>query len=275
MHSIDFRIKKYPEYNKNKENDLLLGLACVELNITELCNRTCSFCPRHDPKLYPNRNLNMSFETANIIKEQLDLLKFDGYISLSAYSEPTLHPKFLDIVKILSEYSLEVVTNGDTILKSKITIDKITEAGINKLLITDYDRNPIWKDYIKKYPELIVRDHYDDGSDRYEELNFSNRGGTLWQLKESLNRPCYIPSYKVIIDWNGDVVLCSHNWINKKIFGNIHKETISKIWMGEEFTSFRMKLISGDRSESPCNNCSVNGDSLGKKYADLWKSKYK
>lgn len=271
MNTIDYRDSILPDIN----NDSLLALAVVELNITELCNRTCSFCPRHDAALYPNRNLNMTIETASILKQQLDLFKFNGYVSLCAYSEPTLNPIFLDIVKVLSDYSFEVITNGDTILKNKITIEEMKEAGVDKILVTDYDRNPIWKDYIKRYPDLIVRDHYDDGTDKFEELNFNNRGGTLWKLKESLKRPCYIPSYKVIIDWNGDVVLCAHNWINKKIFGNIHNESISKIWMSKEFTLFRMKLINGDRSASPCNNCSVNGNLLGKKYADAWTLKYK
>ena len=31
----------------------------VELNTTELCNRKCPFCPRVDPKTYPNQNIHM------------------------------------------------------------------------------------------------------------------------------------------------------------------------------------------------------------------------
>ena len=40
----------------------------IEINITELCNRMCSFCPRAHG--YPNLNLNMSVETAVQIKNQ-------------------------------------------------------------------------------------------------------------------------------------------------------------------------------------------------------------
>jgi 2-iminoacetate synthase ThiH len=32
------------------------SILTVEINTTELCNRTCVFCPRNDPEVYPNRN---------------------------------------------------------------------------------------------------------------------------------------------------------------------------------------------------------------------------
>jgi MoaA/NifB/PqqE/SkfB family radical SAM enzyme len=254
-----------------QDNNKLFGLVAIELNITELCNRVCSFCPRHDPKLYPNRNLNMSFDTVNILLSQLKNASFGGYIGLCGYGEPTLHPQFLDIAKLLSGYKLEVITNGDSILKNKLSIDEIYNAGVDKLLISDYDRNPIWEDYTKKYPDLIVRDRYDDGSDVYEEYDFNNRGGTLWELNKSNNSPCYLPSYKTIIDWNGDLVLCCNNWINKKVFGNIHSSSISDIWMSDELTHYRKELLKGNRhSLIPCNNCNVKGTLLGKEQAQLW-----
>ena len=34
----------------------LSSILTVEVNTTELCNRTCSFCPRADPEVFGNRN---------------------------------------------------------------------------------------------------------------------------------------------------------------------------------------------------------------------------
>ena len=54
------------EYRKSQESALisssatgndLPGLLTIEINITELCNRICSFCPRANPDIYPNNNL--------------------------------------------------------------------------------------------------------------------------------------------------------------------------------------------------------------------------
>ena len=46
----------------------------VELNVNELCNRTCIFCPRHDTKLYPNQNLHMEIDLAKELALQLEEL---------------------------------------------------------------------------------------------------------------------------------------------------------------------------------------------------------
>ena len=44
----------------------------IDINPTELCNRTCEFCPRFDPKIYPNQNLHMDIDIANKIREELE-----------------------------------------------------------------------------------------------------------------------------------------------------------------------------------------------------------
>ncbi len=36
----------------------------VDISLTELCNRLCTFCPRIDPRFYPNQNLNFGLELA-------------------------------------------------------------------------------------------------------------------------------------------------------------------------------------------------------------------
>lgn len=60
-----FDINEHLNYRKKRYNKVditnkkLLGLSLVEINPTELCNRTCSFCPRNDPEVYPNQNLNI------------------------------------------------------------------------------------------------------------------------------------------------------------------------------------------------------------------------
>ena len=41
----------------------------IDLNPTELCNRTCSFCPRADSSLYPNQNLNISLDLCKKINQ--------------------------------------------------------------------------------------------------------------------------------------------------------------------------------------------------------------
>ena len=57
---------------KGNVSGLLDSILTVEVNTTELCNRTCVFCPRHDPEVFPNRNLHMTVKGANTIAEHLE-----------------------------------------------------------------------------------------------------------------------------------------------------------------------------------------------------------
>ena len=85
---LEYRKKRY--HNADINNKKLLGLSTVEINPTELCNRTCSFCPRSDPNVYPNRNLNMTIDTAENISNQLLDANFTGDIHITGFGEPTL-----------------------------------------------------------------------------------------------------------------------------------------------------------------------------------------
>ena len=105
----------------------------VEINLTELCNRTCSFCPRSSG--YLNQNLNMSVNTAEIIKEQS--LNFVNNIHLVGRGEPLLNPDFLEIVKIFSKnFSVKIVTNGDHLYKYIDELDDMLDLNSGKHKIT-------------------------------------------------------------------------------------------------------------------------------------------
>ena len=45
------------QISTNVEKTPMEALQSITINPTELCNRTCHFCPRSDPKVYPNQNL--------------------------------------------------------------------------------------------------------------------------------------------------------------------------------------------------------------------------
>ena len=116
---LEYRKKRY--HNADINNKKLLGLSTVEINPTELCNRTCSFCPRSDPNVYPNRNLNMTIDTAENISNQLLEANFTGDIHITGFGEPTLNPDILGIIKAFSNnFFTEMITNGDRLITGKL-----------------------------------------------------------------------------------------------------------------------------------------------------------
>ena len=81
-------------WNKKKHEltQPLDSILTVEINTTELCNRTCVFCPRHDPAIFPNRNLHLTVKGAQTIAEELGENGFNGKISFSGFGENLLNP---------------------------------------------------------------------------------------------------------------------------------------------------------------------------------------
>ena len=255
----------------------------VDINITELCNRKCIFCPRIDPEIYPNLNLNMDVKLAKKIGEELGDLNYKGVVVFSGYSEPTLCPHFHEIIKAFpSKIRLELVTNGD-----KLTAEDFKEfssCGINHFVVSMYDGNHQIKhftDLFKKaglnQDSYSLRDRWHDSKKSFG-LKLTNRAGTIDvgnQPEISTDKPCYYPSYSMTIDWNGDVLVCMQDW-NKKIkFGNVNTSSLLEIWQNKIYSKYRNSLIKGKRKLSPCNKCNADGTLHGANHANAWMSKTK
>lgn len=252
-------------------NPLLRGLVVVEINPTELCNRTCSFCPRVDGAIYPNRNLNMSIDTATVLRQQLIANGFKGYVCVAGFGEPLLNPHIREIIRTLAPLTIELITNGDALIKGKFSVDDLLDCGVDRILISDYDNNPEFDKLASQHPQVRVRRYIDDGGDHYKEYGFNNRAGSMYDVTQPINRPCYIPSYKTIIDWNGEVLLCAPDWSKTTKYGNILEQDISNIWLSDEFVKRRIELIKGNRHlYGACSKCDVLGNIMGKQYADLF-----
>lgn len=262
-------------------NDEMDALQSITINPTELCNRTCHFCPRHDPKIYPNQNLHMSEETAKRLASQLKSIDYKNKVIWSGNGEPLLNKSLLNLIKIVNDDNPqlrihELNTNGD-----KLTIpliDDLFSAGINHIMVSVYDGEKS----LEKFKELFRE--YDSASytlrrSYYHNLDltdFTNRGGTTIlnsHVRFNKNK-CYLPFYKLFIDWNGDIMLCCEDWrkITKDILKlNINTHSIKEIWMSEVLNRYRTRLKEGDRSLSPCNSCNIHGERVGEEYVKIFK----
>ena len=281
---LEHRKKQEKSHFSNVDtSNPLSSLLTVEINTTELCNRTCVFCPRHDKNVYPNRNLNMSLETAQAIADNLSLDNYKGKISYSGFSENLLNKKFADIIKILKdklpETTAECNTNGDRLTPEYAK--QLFDSGLDLLYINLYDGI----DQIEKFDEIMkdidkskykYRAHYSQAD---YGLNINNRGGSITWLgldEESVNelkgQPCHYPFYKMFIDWDGEVIFCANDWQKERKVGNLAKQRLKDVWLGEDLNIIRKRLIKGDRTESPCNKCTVNGQLFGKPSFEILKN---
>ena len=124
----------------------------IELSLIDVCNRTCSFCPKSDPKVAPDTYQKMSRLLINRLSSELKKIKYRGSIALCGYGEPLLHKDILYITKKLSEAaSVEIVTNGD-VLTSKM-LKNLYLAKVSRVLISMYDG----PEQIKKFKKVIKK----------------------------------------------------------------------------------------------------------------------
>ena len=254
----------------------------IELSIIDVCNRSCSFCPKSDPKVAPNTYQKMQMNLINKLTEELKEIKYKGSVVLCGYGEPMLHKDLNLICKKLSEASfVEVVTNGDTLNPKQIK--NLYINNVNKLLISMYDG----EHQIKKFKQMIedskvpkdfviLRDRWYDSKKDYG-LKLTNRTGTInigQQEEVGKYKKCFYPSYQFLIDWNGDVFLCPQDWQRRVTMGNMMQEHIFDIWTSKIMSKFRGNLINGKRIESPCTLCNAEGTILGKNHAKEWAKIY-
>ena len=257
----------------------------VEFNITELCNRTCSFCPRVDPKVYPNRNKHISTELYEKIMIELSEFSYNGNILFSAFSEPLLHKQLETLIQLSKKHCpgarVELVSNGDLVTLQKLQM--IFEAGLDTILISLYD-SPHQNEYFEQMrnnaglrkDQMILRERYLSAKDHYG-LTLSNRAGHvnlseagIKPLTQSLNTPCYYPFFQITIDFDGTVLLCPHDWGKVIRAGNLTKDKLKDVWMAKAILFARKRLIQSRRNFSPCQACNVRGTYYGKEHFNMW-----
>ena len=280
--------KKHWDKKLNRDSDPLDSILTVEVNTTELCNRTCVFCPRHDPKVYPNQNLHLTIKGAELIAEELSNNGFQGKISFSGFGENLLNPWFKEIVHTfrfnLPQATIECNTNGDK-LTAEYT-QGLFRAGLDLLYVNLYDGIEQMEHFDTMMAEARIREdmykfrmHWGDFEKHGLILN--NRSGVVdWvgveddTVENLKGKPCHYPFYKMFVDWNGDVLFCSNDWGREHVVGNLLTMSLHDVWFSKPMTKIRKRLMKGDRSKSPCNKCSVDGSLFGKPSFDIIKDYY-
>ena len=173
----------------------------LDISLTELCNRLCTFCPRIDPKFYPNQNLNFSLELASKISNELKGLNYQGGVVFCGYGEPLLHPQLDEVLKIFKGIRTEIVTNGDRLTVERV--ERLFNSGLSFLCISMYDGehqvakfNKLMADAAVPIDRYILRDRWHSEEDSFG-LKLTNRSGVMDfgpDPKDFKDKPCYYPS---------------------------------------------------------------------------------
>ncbi len=256
----------------------------IEISESGMCNRKCHFCPRSDPD-YEHVNQFIEKSLFEKLCDELKELKFSGLFIFSGFVEPLLDKNIYNLIsyskKTLPSARIEIITNGDVLNLKRLK--KLYDSGLDRMQVSLYDGEHQNNKFIEMGKKLnLTEDQYVLRA-RYlpEEKNFgitlTNRGGMLENAEykiparsKSLKQVCYYPSYKFFLDYNGDVLMCSHDWGKKNILGNLKNDKLIDIWLSKKWNETRKMLSNADRSIKPCNVCDVSGTLIGKKHFESW-----
>jgi MoaA/NifB/PqqE/SkfB family radical SAM enzyme len=92
----------------------LIGPATVQLHLTDLCNLRCQYCYYYGPgsALLPTGKNHLPYEVFEKVTADLAALKVDT-INLSGIGDPSLHPRFYDMLRHLEkDFKVTMNTNA-------------------------------------------------------------------------------------------------------------------------------------------------------------------
>ena len=251
----------------------------IEISESGTCNRKCSFCPRSATDFIDKKEF-ISNELHEKLCKELKELNYIGTIRYSGFVEPLIDKNIFNLLNMTRKYlphsNIEMVTNGDPLNLKRLK--KLFENGLNKILISAYDgkkeadelENLCIKATLSQNQYIVRHRYYSEDQDFG--ITLSNRAGQMENaeyhiptLQEPLKKACYIPSYTFFLDYQGDVLMCPHDWGKKIILGNLNNENLIDIWFSQRSIRIRKMLNSSNRNFSPCNVCDVEGTFMGKK----------
>lgn len=167
------------------------------------------------------------------------------WISVQGYSEETYRQSMgLSLSKVLG--------NIDKFLE----IRGRKRKGLPKLTITTLKTTIVENelDYAKKY--------WADRDVRFKIHHVDNRSGKdishLGTMSPKLRRNCDLFLKQAYVLYNGDMIICCHDWKRTVVLGNLGRQSLSEIWNSQHFLDLIRQYQAGDfRNLKLCASCTV------------------
>jgi radical SAM protein with 4Fe4S-binding SPASM domain len=258
----------------------------VQLQTTSICEPLCRFCPQRAISGLPHGQMDLSL-FRRVVDECMGHDELVG-LSLSLQNEPLSDPRLDGLVRYAAgqrrnRATVGIVTNGVKLTPPRLA--ELERAGLDRIQINvqasreEYEqltRQPDWYGFQRDLSQLercrsavevsVVRvklsrrrahpHHYAPPFGEGEVL-----GGQLRRLLRRALAACPIPFYQANILFNGDVIICSHDWERQVVLGNVREQSLASVWNSEHANRIRRAwLRHRERNLPSCVHCSVFRD---------------
>ncbi|MGB9748644.1 MAG: radical SAM protein [Candidatus Woesearchaeota archaeon] len=139
------------------------GPELASIDLTNKCNLNCNACWIHSPYMIKDKRLKREIKKEldfEIVKKLINDLEELGTkrINLSGGGEPTVHPKFMEIVELIKSKKFHLNINTNFVLLNEEKIDKLINLGVNHFTVSVWAGSP--NVYVKTHPGTEERTFY-------------------------------------------------------------------------------------------------------------------
>jgi len=226
----------------------------------ELSNN-CQYANEHKwcPRYYDKRDL--TFLSSKIIYKVVEFFKqydFFGRVFLSGYSEPTIDPRLIDIVKYikreLPKAQICMFSNG--IACDEVVLREVIEAGVSWIKLSTYNKKERKRlsAIASKVPGVMLIPRKIGGADDdIDPRIYAYDKGVI-----GCGGPCYMPTLYYFVRNNGDVNMCFWDWKYTQVFGNLYNDSVESTLMNKRRLEINRELVNGNRAYlDVCNACKL------------------
>lgn len=228
------------------------------------CNNHCPFCPH----AFVNKPLGiMEWECYTTIIDQLCAIGYNGRIALMISNEPLLDNRLKDMIVYAKKHSprffLDITTNG--LLLSPNMLDELFDVGLDNVNINDYrgdrDKHPnkLSNNLVDVYAAYGNNPKVSFVKRRFDE-SLPNYAGNIPQAFNTEEYGfCNFPFRKLIVSYQGGILLCCNDFMYNTYFGNVMKDNLLDCWNHPELNSIRGELLNNNRT-GLCLRCNDSQD---------------
>lgn len=225
----------------------------VQIETNSLCNRRCSYCPNTTTGRPAHW---LAEDTVDDVLGQLAAMAFRGTVVFSGYNEPTLDPRLPGILErtraALPDNPVVLYTNGDAIDELWLRRCADLRVELNVTLHGARHRGAAIERAWRRGPRPRPVVHVKRG---IEGTALSTRGG-LVSVDRVLRRPfCHVALTEFTIMADGNVVLCSDDYREANVFGNVSRDSILAIWDAPAYRRVRREMRRGGPGPDLCRHC--------------------
>jgi len=269
----------------------VIGPAIVEFHLTDLCNLACRYCFYDRSKLSrrPAGKNHLPFDLFERVVRDCTELQVDA-IYLSGQGEPTLHPRFYDMLgRLEHSFAITIYSNGtfplercrDILRADRIVINlgaadrKSYQALQGKDFFVKVIKNIRELARLKRQvnPDFCIEVVFvatrlniaslTKTQNLVKKLGADVVRKTMPEIKECNHDillsgawfPCYHGWFYSAIRLNGDVNVCSLT--RRLTIGNVYKASFKDVWESDAYFRARTWALKGEafKNYHECVNC--------------------